>query len=149
MNLHANQATAALYARLAARDWPRVSDATLDEIAAGQPRLMLMLSADPLKYPEVADNVVIVPEVLAALGAAAPAVAWADVDESAKIARRFGVLKFPALLMLAAGDYVGVIAGLRNWPDIVEETAALLTAPTRRAPSIGIPLTAANTKGCA
>lgn len=149
MQTLANSAADSLMARLAALGYAQLDADTLDAHARDQVRLMLMLSADPVKYPEVADNAVIVPEIMKALPAAVCPVAYADLAQSALIARRFGVLKFPALLFLCHGEYVGVIAGLRDWPDIVHETAAMLVAPTRRPPSVGIPVAQAKQGGCA
>jgi hypothetical protein len=74
-----------------------------------------MLNADPVKYPEVLDNVVIVPEVLREFPADTFRVAYADLPASQAIAKRFGILKFPALLFLRQGEYVGIIAGLQDW----------------------------------
>ena len=139
-----------LLQRLADSGYQAVDADGLDPLASATPNLIVMLNADPVKYPEVLDNVVIVPEVLREFPAGTFHVAYADLPASQAIAKRFGILKFPALLFLRQGEYVGIIAGLQDWPDIVHSFADKLTAPTRRPPSVGIPVTSAsNEKGCA
>jgi hydrogenase-1 operon protein HyaE len=139
-----------LLQRLAFTSYPQTDADGLDSLAAATPHLIVMLNADPVKYPEVLDNVVIVPEVLREFPADTFHVAYADLPASQRIAKRYGILKFPALLFLRQGEYVGIIAGLLDWPDIVHAFADKLTAPTRRPPSVGIAVTSAsNEKGCA
>ena len=45
--------------------------------------------------------------------------------------------------MLADGQYVGAIDGLRDWQDYVDEMKRLIDAPPSRPPSVGIAVTAA------
>ncbi len=59
------------------------------------------------------------------------------------IAKRYGFRRWPALVVLADGQYVGAIDGLREWKEYLDELGALLTAPPGRAPTIGIAVTAA------
>lgn len=138
-----------LLARLAERGYHAVCADGLDALAADSRHLIVMLNEDPVKYPEVLDNPVIVPEVLREFPAGTFDVAYADIAESRKIARRFGVLKFPALLFLREGQYLGVIVGLLDWPDVVRAFADKLTAEARRPPSVGIPVSIAQQGGCA
>lgn len=135
--------------RLAALGYQQTDAANLDALAARHPQLIVMLSADPHQFPEVADNAVIVPEVLKALPADSFSVCWATPDASRDIAKRYGVLKYPALVFLRGGDYVGVIVGLMDWPDIVHRFNDMLSAPARRPPSVGIPVTSTNAGACA
>jgi hydrogenase-1 operon protein HyaE len=118
-----------LLQRLADTGYQAVDAAGLDSLASATQNLIVMLNADPVKYPEVLDNVVIVPEVLREFPADTFRVAYADLPASQAIAKRFGILKFPALLFLRQGEYVGIIAGLQDWPDIVHSFADKLTAP--------------------
>lgn len=134
--------------RLAALGYTETDAATLDALAAAHPQLVLMLNADPHQHPEVADNAIIVPEVLKSLPGPAPHICWANPAASRTLASRFGVLKYPALVFLRDGGYTGVIVGLMDWPDVVHRFAELLAAPVRRPPSIGIPVTSHTSGAC-
>jgi hydrogenase-1 operon protein HyaE len=48
------------------------------------------------------------------------------------------VRRWPALLLLRAGGYVGAIEGLRDWDDYLASIGALLEAPVTRPPGIGV-----------
>ena len=43
-------------------------------------------------------------------------------------------------MILADGKYVGVVDGLRNWDEYLEELARLLDAAPTRPPTLGIPV---------
>lgn len=129
--------------RLAALGYGETDAAGLAALAAGHEHLIVMLSADPHQFPEVADNAIIVPEVLKALPDAGFHVCWANPQHSRDIAQRYGVLKYPALVFLRHGEFVGMIVGLMDWPDIVHRFAELRVAPVRRPPSVGIPVSSA------
>jgi len=98
---------------------------------------VLFFSEDPARYRETLDLAVILPEIARAFpgrfraGVLLPKAARA-------LAVRFGVRRWPALVILRDGEYVGAIEGLRNWDEYVAETAYLLAAPATRPPSIGI-----------
>jgi hydrogenase-1 operon protein HyaE len=64
-------------------------------------------------------------------------------------AARYGFRRWPALVLLRDGRYVGAIDGLREWGEYMAEMARLLDAPATRAPSIGIAVTGAGPAGCA
>jgi hydrogenase-1 operon protein HyaE len=54
------------------------------------------------------------------------------------IAVRYGFRRWPALVVLDGGGYVGAIDGLRNWDEYVDEVARLATAAVTRPPTIGV-----------
>jgi len=118
-------------------------DATgLDAFAAAPGPAVLFFSEDPVLYRETLDLCVILPEIASAfagrlrIGVLLPAAARA-------VAPRYGFRRWPALVVLRDGDYVGAIDGLRDWDDYLAETARLLEAPVARPPSIGIAVRAA------
>ena len=133
--------------RLTTLGYPQTAAANLDALATCHDQLIVMLNADPHQFPEVADNAVIVPEVLKTLPGHTCQVCWANSADSREMAARFGVLKFPALVFLRGGEYTGVIVGLMDWPEVVHRFAELLAAPTRRPPSVGIPVNRATPAG--
>ncbi|MBI2313515.1 MAG: hydrogenase [Betaproteobacteria bacterium] len=108
------------------------------EAFAVQPgNTLLFFAADPVRVGETPDVAVILPELARAfsgrfrVGVLLPAAA-------SELQSRYGFRRWPALVLLRGGGYVGAIEGLRDWQAYVDELATLLEAPTRRAPSIGI-----------
>ena len=49
------------------------------------------------------------------------------------VAPRYGFRRWPALVLLRDGGYVGAIDGLRDWDDYLAETRRLLESPIRAA----------------
>lgn len=120
-----------------------------DNVAAfaGQPgHALLVFTEDPVRFKETLDLAVIVPEIDKAfagrfrVGVLLPAAAR-------KVAPLYGFARWPALVVLRDGLYVGAIDGLRNWEDYVQQISALLDAPAARAPSVGIPVRATGASG--
>jgi hydrogenase-1 operon protein HyaE len=122
--------------------YANVEAAGLDAFAAAPGHAVLFFSEDPVLYRETLDLCVILPEIAGAfggrfrIGVLLPAAARAA-------APRYGFRRWPALVVLRDGGYVGAIDGLRDWDDYLAETARLLEAPVTRAPSIGIAVRAA------
>jgi hydrogenase-1 operon protein HyaE len=109
---------------------------------AGAPgAALLVFTEDPVIHRETLDLAVIVPELAAAMpgrfrtGLLLPAAARA-------LAPRYGFRRWPALVLLKDGRYVGAIDGLRDWQVFIEQLSALLDAEPTRPPSIGIAVTA-------
>jgi hydrogenase-1 operon protein HyaE len=98
---------------------------------------MLIFTEDPVRYKETLDLAVIAPEVARAF-AGQFRVGVLYPDAARKVAPRFGFARWPALVMLRDGAYVGAIDGLRNWDEYLQETQQLLTAEPTRPPSVGI-----------
>lgn len=102
---------------------------------------LLVFTEDPVVYRETLDLAVIVPELAAAApgrfrtGVLLPAAARA-------LAPRYGFRRWPALVLLKGGRYVGAIDGLRDWQEYVDELARLLDAEPSRPPTVGIAVAA-------
>lgn len=111
--------------------------------AAGCGDLAVLLTEDPGRCAEAWDLAVVFPEVLR-LHAGRLDAAAAMPRDSAEIARRYGVARFPALLMLRGGEYVGALEGMYDWARLAPAVAELLAAPVSRVPGVGIPLRAAD-----
>jgi hydrogenase-1 operon protein HyaE len=131
------RALQALLARLAAEQGiPTIAAGDLDALAADEPCLAVLLTAS--KSPESWDVCVVLPEVVRACdGVRAVALEPAD---SAKLAPRFGVDKYPAVVVLRAGRYTGAIEGMQDWEPFCTELARLASAEPRRPPSLRIPI---------
>ena len=98
---------------------------------------LLVFIEDPLRIRETLDVAVIVPQLAQAfpghfrIGVLLPAAAR-------QVQARYGFRRWPALVMLRDGAYVGAVDGLRSWDEYVQEIARLLEATPTRPPTIGI-----------
>lgn len=125
----------------------RVAAETLDEFAARSGHALLVFTEDPQRYKETLDLAVIAPEVVKAfagrfrVGVLLPA-------DARKAASRYGFARWPALVVLKDGMYVGAIDGLRNWIEYVENVQRLLDAEPTRAPTVGIAVKGAGASAC-
>ncbi len=119
-----------------------------DGLLARPGRTLVVFLEDPVRYRESLDLAVIVPELTRAfpgrfaVGVALPAVAR-------QLAVRYGFRRWPALVVLADGKYVGAVDGLRDWTVYLDEVAALLDAPPGRPPSVGIAVAGEGAGACA
>ena len=127
-----------LVAQLAARHgFAALSVESFDGWANAPGRALVVFTEDPVRYKETLDLAVIAPEIVRAF----PGVFRAGVllPEAARaIAVRYGFRRWPALVVLDDGGYVGAIDGLRNWDEYLNEVARLATAAVTRPPSVGI-----------
>jgi hydrogenase-1 operon protein HyaE len=115
---------------------PLAPDA-VDEFVHAPGHTLLAFTEDPVRYKETLDLAVIAPEIARAFpGSFRCAVLYPDAAR--KVAPRFGFARWPALVVLRDGEYVGAIDGLRSWDEYIDETAALLRAEPTRPPSVGI-----------
>ena len=125
----------------------RVAADTLDAFAAAPGHALLVFTEDPQRYKETLDLAVIAPEVAKAfagrfrVGVLLPA-------DARRAATRYGFARWPALVMLKDGTYVGAIDGLRNWDEYVEGVQRLLDAEPTRAPTVGIAVRSASAPEC-
>lgn len=121
---------------------------TLDAFVDGGGHAMLVFTEDPVRYKETLDLAVIAPEVARAF-AGQFRVGVLYPEAARKAAPRFGFARWPALVVLRDGAYVGAIDGLRNWDEYLEETSRLLASEATRPPSVGIAVrSAGQTPGC-
>jgi hydrogenase-1 operon protein HyaE len=131
-----------LLTRLSAGFGFRTLDAAdIDTLAAGSGHVLLVFTEDPERFRETLDLAVIVPE-LAREFSGRFAVAVLLPESARAIAPRYGFRRWPAVVLLRDGAYVGAIDGVRDWSEYRLELARLLEAPTSRPPAIGIPVKA-------
>ena len=127
-----------LVAQLAARHgFAELCAEAFDGWANEPGRAIVVFTEDPVRYKETLDLAVIAPELVRAF----PGVFRTGVllpDAARAIAVRYGFRRWPALVVLDGGSYVGAIDGLRNWDEYVNDVALLATAPVTRPPSVGI-----------
>lgn len=128
------------------------ADVRIDGFAsfiAAPGHVLLVFLEDPLRYKEVLDLAVIVPELAKAFaGRFRVGVLLPEAARDTHV--RYGFRRWPALVMLRGGEYVGAIDGLRPWNDYLEEMSRLLDTQPSRPPSIGIAVKGPSSgSGCA
>jgi hydrogenase-1 operon protein HyaE len=119
---------------------------TLDAFAAAPGHALLLFTEDPVRYKETLDLAVIAPEVARAFAGRFRTGVLLPAD-ARKAASRYGFARWPALVMLKDGHYVGAVDGLRNWDEYVEDVQRLLAAEPTRAPTVGIAVRSAGAAG--
>lgn len=126
----------------------RLDEASFDAFAAEPGEAVLFFTEDPMRFREVLDLAVILPEVRAAascpfrIGVLPPPLANAK-------AATYGVRRWPALVFLRAGAWLGNIEGLRDWSEYTALAEAALQGGTRPLPPKVIPVAAAGAPSCA
>jgi len=125
----------------------RVAADTLDAFAAAPGHALLVFTEDPQRYKETLDLAVIAPEVAKAF-AGRFRVGVLLPPDARRAATRYGFARWPAVVMLKDGTYVGAIDGLRNWDEYVEGVQRLLDAEPTRAPTVGIAVRSAGAPEC-
>lgn len=110
-----------------------VDEATLAGFLQHPGDQVLFLSGDPVQFPEGLDVAVVLPELQAA---ASRRFGIGVVERASQeaIAKRYGNQRWPALVFLRDGRYVGTLAGMHDWGDYLARVEAALAAPTTRPP---------------
>jgi len=114
-----------------------VDAANFDTFARRAEHTLLLFTEDPVRYRETLDLAVIVPEITKAFGGRF-AVGVLLPEAARALHPRYGFRRWPAVVMLKEGQYVGAIDGLRDWDEYGEDIARLLDATPTRPPSVGI-----------
>jgi hydrogenase-1 operon protein HyaE len=98
---------------------------------------VIFCGGDPLQYPECLDVAVVLPELLRAFpGRLRAGVAVRELDPI--LQGRFGLSRWPSLLFVRSGAYVGILAGMLDWPVYLARIQDLLAGPVGRPPAPGI-----------
>jgi hydrogenase-1 operon protein HyaE len=117
----------------------RVDADGIETFLARPGHALLVFTEDPMRYKETLDLAVIVPQLQRAFpGRFATGVLLPDAAR--QVQRRYGFNRWPTLVMLKDGQYVGAIDGLRNWDEYLDQMQALLSAAPSRPPTVGIPV---------
>lgn len=132
--------------QLLAQGYAQIDAASLQAFADAPGDAVLLLTAEPRAVPEAWDALVILPEVLKSFAGRLRG-GVADPQASRQIAARYGVQRYPALVLLRGGardTYVDAIEGLQDWGVYLQRIAAALDKPVGRPPSIGIAVVTAD-----
>ncbi|HSQ70972.1 MAG TPA: hydrogenase [Rubrivivax sp.] len=111
----------------------------IDAFLARPGHALLVFTEDPMRFKETLDLAVIVPQLQQAFPGRF-AVGVLLPEAARQVQRRYGFNRWPALVMLKDGQYVGAIDGLRNWDEYLDQMQALLSAAPSRPPTVGIPV---------
>ena len=125
----------------------RLDEAGLKDFLEQPGESALFFTDDPVRFREVPDVAVILPELRRSalcpfrIGVLPPPIANAQ-------AARYAVRRWPALVFLRGGEWLGNVEGLRDWSEYLAAVNELLAGPTRPLPARVIPV-AAPASGCA
>ncbi len=115
------------------------STGELDQFFAEPGESVLFCGGDPKRYPECLDVAVVLPELLATHLKGVKAAVIAPEMES-ELQARYGFSRWPSLILLRDGGYLGTISGMRDWSEYGELIGELRRAEVSRPASIGIPV---------
>jgi hydrogenase-1 operon protein HyaE len=119
-----------------------VDDQSIDAWSALGGDRVVLFAGDPVRFPEGQDVAAVLPELMRSFqGRFAVAVVPRDLED--KVARRFGSQRWPTLLFLRDGGYVGTVPGMHDWDVFLQRVEGALASPVGRAPTIGIPVVSA------
>ena len=120
----------------------RLEEGTFDAFVAQPGESALFFTEDPIRFREVLDVAVILPELRTGcarpfrIGVLPPPLANAK-------AATYGVRRWPAIVFLRSGEWLGNVEGLRDWTDYIAAVNELLVAETRPLPQKIIPVVSA------
>lgn len=115
----------------------------LDDWLSGGGDRVLLLAGDAVRFPEGQDVAAVLPELRRCASRTFEIAVAAPADEET-LARRYGSQRWPALVFSRGGDYVTTLAGMHDWQPFLQQIEQALASPTGRAPTVGIPVVAAN-----
>ena len=125
----------------------RLDEAGLKAFLEQPGEAALFFTDDPVRFREVPDVAVVLPELSRSalrpfrIGVLPPPLANAQ-------ASRYAVRRWPALVFLRGGEWLGNVEGLRDWTEYLAAVNELLAGTTRPLPARVIPV-AAPASGCA
>jgi hydrogenase-1 operon protein HyaE len=120
---------------------PLLTAENLDELTTSSGDVALFCGGDPIQHPECLDVAVVLPELLTVFrGRFRAVVASASLEP--QLLAMYGFQRWPSLVFLRDGQYIGVISGIQDWSVYLERITDLLSASPSRPPSVGIAVSA-------
>lgn len=119
--------------------YPLLGQAALETFCAEPGDAVLFCAGDPVLYPECLDVAVVLPELMHAFSGRFRA-GIASAEQEAAVQARFGFKRWPTLVFLREGRYVGMISGIQDWSVYLDRIRHLLETPPSRPPSVGVPV---------
>ena len=124
-----------------------VRPADIEAFEAAEGDAVLFFGGDPVRFPEALDVAVVLPELLAATGRRMR-VGVVPRDAEDAVARRYAVQRWPSLVFLRDGGYLGTLTGMQDWDVYVDALRTLLAGTPGRRPAPTIAIHAANAPAC-
>lgn len=111
---------------------------TLDEFTGANEHVVLFFTELMKPVPETADVAVILPELEKAFAGrfAVGVVAW-EAQRDLQLRYRFP--RYPSLVFLRNGDYLGAISGVLDWSDYLVDIEGILAAEVSEPPPFVLP----------
>lgn len=108
---------------------------------------VLFFGGDPVRFPEALDVAVVLPELHASFGQRFRiGVVPRDVEDA--LAARYSVQRWPSLVFLCDGGYLGTLSGMKDWDVYRREVQQLLAATPAPRPRPVIAIRSADTAQC-
>jgi len=126
----------------------RLDDATFEAFVAAPGEAALFFTEDPVRFREVTDVAVILPELAAAAVRRFRIAVLPPPLANAKAAT-YGVRRWPALVFVRGGEWLGNVEGLRDWSEYLAAVNDLVEGEARPLPARVIPVAAAGAPSCA
>lgn len=123
----------------------RPEDVEAFEAAGGD--AVLFFGGDPVRFPEALDVAVVLPELIAAVGRPMHVGAVPREGEDA-VARRYAVQRWPSLVFLRDGGYLGTVSGMQDWEPYVGALREVLAREPGKRPAPAIAIHAAGGPAC-
>ena len=119
---------------------PPLDETGLDTFATAPGVHLLFFPEDPERVPESWDVAAVLPDLVKSLPE--PCEAGVIPPSSGRLLReRYGFKRWPALVFLRDGGYLGTIEGMKDWAVFVGEARNILTRPASRPPlNLNIPV---------
>ena len=125
----------------------RLDEASFEAFVRAPGEAALFFTEDPARFREVTDVAVILPELAAAAVRRFRIAVLPPPLANAKAAT-YGVRRWPALVFVRQGEWLGNIEGLRDWAEYLAAVNELVTGEARPLPARVIPVAAAGAPSC-
>ena len=116
---------------------PLLDAGNYDQFVFSHNNVVLFFANDPLLFPETSDVAVILPELLKVF---ADQLQGAVIGKSIEreLQARFRFTSWPSLVLLRKGEYLGVIAGVKDWQQYRQEFVQILSAEPTQPPGFDL-----------
>ncbi len=112
-----------------------------DEFVATPGLNVLFFPGDPKTVNDATDVAVVLPELVASFGGQLnPGVVTDTFGAAKELKRKYGFQRFPSLVFIRSGDYVGTIERIQDWAYYLTRINELMVAEARRPPGFSIPV---------
>lgn len=118
-----------------------VTPDTVAEFESAAGPAVLFFAGDPVRFPEALDVAVVLPELHAACGGFRVGRVPAAVEDT--LARRYAVQRWPSLVFVRDGGWLGTVSGMQDWDVYLREVGRVLAADPRPRPAPAIAIHAA------